>query len=79
MSELSNHIRRDVVETMRRMNGFELSEVPHFKNEYIVSHFLLHTELALFPRLGARLKKIRVVSQGVIHLCVNVVPKQKKG
>ncbi|MBU0664659.1 MAG: DUF4445 domain-containing protein [Proteobacteria bacterium] len=66
MSELSNHIRRDVVNTVRRMTGFELSEVAHFKNEYIASHFLPHTELDLFPRLSARLEKIRAVGKGQI-------------
>ncbi len=64
MSELSSHIRRDVMNTVRRVTGFEFSEVPHFKNEYIASHFLSHTELALFPRLGASLKKIRANDDG---------------
>ena len=59
MSELSNHIRRDVVEVVRRMTSFELSEVAHFKDEYIAGHFLPHTDLDLFPRLGKRLERLR--------------------
>jgi len=59
MSELSNHIRRDVVAVVRRMTSFELSEVAHFQNEYIASHFLPHTDISLFPRFRARLDKIR--------------------
>lgn len=57
MSEMSNHIRQDVVEVVRRMTSFELSEVAHFKDQYIASHFLPHTELALFPKVKARLER----------------------
>ena len=59
MSELSNHIRRDVVEVVRRMTSFELSEVTHFQDEYIAGHFLPHTDISLFPELGKRLNKIK--------------------
>lgn len=54
MSELSNHIRRDVVEVVRKMTGFELSEVPSFKEEYIASLFLPHTDSTLFPEVTRR-------------------------
>jgi uncharacterized 2Fe-2S/4Fe-4S cluster protein (DUF4445 family) len=57
MSEMSNHIRRDVVEVVRKMTSFELSEVPSFKDQYIASLFLPHTDLTLFPETSARLKK----------------------
>ena len=49
MSELSNHIRKDVVEVVRRMTSFELSEIPGFKDQYVASVFLPHTDLSLFP------------------------------
>jgi len=52
MSELSNHIRRDVVEVIHRTTGFELSEVPAYHGHYTASLFLPHTDLDLFP--GAR-------------------------
>ncbi len=55
MSELSNHIRRDVVKVVRRMTSFELSEVAHFQDQYIAGHFLPHTDMSLFPELGKRL------------------------
>jgi len=55
MSEMSNHIRRDVVEVVRRMTSFELSEVPTFKDQYVASLFLPHTDLSLFPRVQQRL------------------------
>jgi uncharacterized 2Fe-2S/4Fe-4S cluster protein (DUF4445 family) len=57
MSEMSNHIRRDVVEVVRKMTSFELSEVPNFKDQYIASLFLPHTDLSLFQETSARLKK----------------------
>ena len=55
MSEMSNHIRRDVVEVVRRMTSFELSEVSSFSDQYVASQFLPHTDLNLFPNLRDRL------------------------
>ncbi|WP_339136479.1 MAG: ASKHA domain-containing protein [Candidatus Electrothrix sp. GW3-4] len=54
MCELSNHIRRDVVEVVRKMTSFELSEVPGFKDQYMASMFLPHTDLSLFPGAAVR-------------------------
>lgn len=56
MSEMSNHIRRDVVEVVRKMTSFELSEMPSFKDQFIASHFLPHTNISLFPGVKARLQ-----------------------
>ena len=55
MSELSNHIRKDVVEVVGRMTSFELSEVNSFTDQYMASMFLPHTDLTLFPSTAARL------------------------
>jgi uncharacterized 2Fe-2S/4Fe-4S cluster protein (DUF4445 family) len=55
MSAMSNHIRRDVVEVVRRMTGFELSEVKSFKDQFIASLFLPHTDMTLFPGVQQRL------------------------
>ncbi|RWX50335.1 hypothetical protein VU00_10952, partial [Candidatus Electrothrix marina] len=57
MCELSNHIRRDVVEAVRKMTGFELSEVPGFKDQYMASMFLPHTDLGLFPGIAQRVRE----------------------
>ena len=54
MSELSNHIRRDVVAAMQRMTGFELSEVPSYRDHYVASLFLPHTNASLFPATEKR-------------------------
>ncbi len=53
MSEMSNHIRRDVVEVVHRMTSFELSEVARFKDQYVASLFLPHTDMTLFPNVAA--------------------------
>ncbi len=55
MSELSNHIRQDVVEVVRKMTSFELSEVNSFKDQYVASLFLPHTDTSLFPVSSSRL------------------------
>ncbi|HHB76225.1 MAG TPA: DUF4445 domain-containing protein [Desulfobulbus sp.] len=57
MSELSNHIRRDVVAAMQRMTGFELSEVPSYRDHYVASLFLPHTDATLFPATEERRKE----------------------
>jgi uncharacterized 2Fe-2S/4Fe-4S cluster protein (DUF4445 family) len=54
MSELSNHIRQDVVEVVRKMTSFELSEIAGFKDQYVASIFLPHTDLSLFPKAAER-------------------------
>ena len=54
MSELSNHIRQDVVEVVRKMTSFELSEIPDFKDQYVASLFLPHTDTGLFPEAARR-------------------------
>jgi uncharacterized 2Fe-2S/4Fe-4S cluster protein (DUF4445 family) len=57
MSELSNHIRRDVMEVVHRMTSFELSEVTGFKDQYVASLFLPHTDPLLFPEVYRRLSE----------------------
>jgi len=56
MSALTNRIRRDVVEALKKMTNFELSETPSYMDNYIAALFLPHTDLGLFPRLEQRLK-----------------------
>ncbi|MGB9498118.1 MAG: ASKHA domain-containing protein [Dissulfuribacterales bacterium] len=54
MSGLSNHIRKDVVDVVHRMTSFELSEVDSFKDHYVASLFLPHTDISLFPSVKKR-------------------------
>ncbi len=64
MSELSNHIRKDVVQVVRKMTSFELSEVSSFKDQYVASLFLPHTDMTLFPGVGNRVKNALLKKQG---------------
>ncbi|MDH3393192.1 MAG: ASKHA domain-containing protein [Desulfobulbaceae bacterium] len=57
MSEMSNHIRHDVVEVVHRMTSFELSEVASFKDQYVASLFLPHTDMSLFPNHHLRIRR----------------------
>ena len=52
---LTNRIRKDVVNAMRKTTNFELSETPSYMNRYIAALFLPHTDLDLFPKLRERL------------------------
>lgn len=63
MSELSNHIRRDVVRTLQMMTSFELSEVPSYTDKYVASLFLPHTDETLFPNAAARRKRMELLKQ----------------
>jgi len=59
MSSLTNRIRRDVVEVLRKMTNFELSETASYMNHYVAALFLPHTDINLFPKLKARLERRR--------------------
>lgn len=56
MSSLTNRIRKDVVEVLKKMTNFELSETRSYMDHYVAALFLPHTDLDLFPRLRDRLK-----------------------
>jgi uncharacterized 2Fe-2S/4Fe-4S cluster protein (DUF4445 family) len=60
MSSLTNRIRRDVAEVVRKMTNFELSETTSYMDNYIAALFLPHTDLRQFPRLQARLETRRI-------------------
>ncbi|MGO9373615.1 MAG: ASKHA domain-containing protein [Syntrophobacteraceae bacterium] len=57
MCALTNQIRKDVVNVMKKMTNFELSETPSFMAHYIAALFLPHTDLDLFPKLKERLER----------------------
>ncbi|MGB5985703.1 MAG: ASKHA domain-containing protein [Desulfobacterales bacterium] len=57
MSALTNRIRRDVVEVLKKMTNFELSETASYMDNYIAALFLPHTEIGLFPKLERRLRE----------------------
>ncbi|MDO9565803.1 MAG: ATP-binding protein, partial [Candidatus Desulfaltia sp.] len=53
---LANHIRKDVIEVIKKITNFELSETASYMNNYMASLFLPHTDMNKFPRLKARIK-----------------------
>lgn len=53
---LTNRIRKDVANVLKKMTNFELSETPSYMDHYIAALFLPHTDLDLFPRLRERLR-----------------------
>jgi uncharacterized 2Fe-2S/4Fe-4S cluster protein (DUF4445 family) len=55
MSVLTNRVRRDVVEVVKKMTNFELSDTVSYMDNYIAALFLPHTDLNQFPRLAQRL------------------------
>jgi uncharacterized 2Fe-2S/4Fe-4S cluster protein (DUF4445 family) len=59
MSSLTNQIRRDVVEVIRKMTNFELSDTSSYMDNYVAALFLPHTDLNQFPKLNARLQARR--------------------
>ena len=61
MSSLNNQIRRDVVEVVKKMTNFELSETPSYMDNYVASLFLPHTDLNLFPKVSERIKETRQI------------------
>lgn len=58
MSSLTNRIRKDVVEVLKKMTNFELSETLSFMDHYMAALFLPHTDMDLFPILKKRLSQM---------------------
>jgi uncharacterized 2Fe-2S/4Fe-4S cluster protein (DUF4445 family) len=55
MCAVTNRIRKDVVNVMKKMTNFELSETPSYMSHYVAALFLPHTDLNLFQKLKGRL------------------------
>ncbi|MEN8250948.1 MAG: ASKHA domain-containing protein [Bacteroidota bacterium] len=56
MSALTNRIRKDVTEVLKKMTNFELSEISSYMDHYIAALFLPHTDMNLFPKTQERLR-----------------------
>jgi uncharacterized 2Fe-2S/4Fe-4S cluster protein (DUF4445 family) len=63
MSALTNRIRKDVADVLRKMTNFELSETPSYMDNYVASLFLPHTDMNKFPKLKARLEARRAMER----------------
>jgi uncharacterized 2Fe-2S/4Fe-4S cluster protein (DUF4445 family) len=55
MCAVTNRMRKDVVNVMKKMTNFELSETPSYMSHYVAALFLPHTDLDLFQKLKGRL------------------------
>ncbi|HYA39849.1 MAG TPA: ASKHA domain-containing protein [Syntrophobacteraceae bacterium] len=55
MCAVTNWLRKDVVNVMKRMTNFELSETPSYMARYVAALFLPHTDLDLFQKVKGRL------------------------
>ncbi len=67
MSSLTNRIRGDVTQTIKRITNFELSETQSFMDNYIAALFLPHTDLNLFPKLKVRMDARRKDMENMSH------------
>ena len=56
MSSLTNRIRKDVADVLKRMTNFELSETTSYMEHYIAALFLPHTDMDLFPKTKEHLR-----------------------
>ncbi|MFC1857198.1 ASKHA domain-containing protein [Thermodesulfobacteriota bacterium] len=63
MSCLTNRIRKDVAEVLRKMTNFELSETSSYMDNYVAALFLPHTDLNQFPKLKERLEARQMMKQ----------------
>lgn len=56
---LTNALRRDVAKVVNMMTNFELASTPSYMDHYMGALFLPHTELNYFPKVKARLERLR--------------------
>ncbi len=59
INSLTNALRRDVANVVNMMTNFELASTPSYMDHYMGSLFLPHTELNYFPKVKARLEKLK--------------------
>ncbi len=56
---LTNALRRDVANVVNMMTNFELASTPSYMDHYMSALFLPHTQMNYFPRVKARLERLR--------------------
>ncbi len=59
INSLTNALRRDVANVVNMMTNFELASTPSYMDHYMGALFLPHTELNYFPKVKARLERLR--------------------
>ena len=59
INALTNALRRDVMNVVNMMTNFELASTHSYMDHYMGALFLPHTEMNYFPKVKARLEKLR--------------------
>lgn len=59
INALTNAFRRDVAKVVNMMTNFELASTPSYMDHYMSALFLPHTELNYFPKVKARLERLK--------------------
>lgn len=59
INALTNALRRDVMKVVNMMTNFELASTRSYMDHYMGALFLPHTEMNYFPKVKARLEKLR--------------------
>ncbi|SDT83857.1 ASKHA domain-containing protein [Desulfobacula phenolica] len=59
INSLTNALRRDVANVVNMMTNFELASTTSYMDHYMGALFLPHTELNYFPKVKARLERLR--------------------
>lgn len=59
INSLTNALRRDVANVVNMMTNFELASTRSYMDHYMGALFLPHTELNYFPKVKARLERLR--------------------
>lgn len=59
INSLTNSLRRDVAKVVSMMTNFELASTHSYMDHYMGALFLPHTELNYFPKVKARLERLR--------------------
>ncbi|MFA5906171.1 MAG: ASKHA domain-containing protein [Desulfobacula sp.] len=59
INALTNALRRDVMKVVNMMTNFELASTRSYMDHYMGALFLPHTEMNYFPKIKARLEKLR--------------------
>lgn len=59
INSLTNSLRRNVAKVVSMMTNFELASTHSYMDHYMAALFMPHTELNYFPKVKARLEKLR--------------------
>ncbi len=65
INALTNSLRRNVLDVVGMMTNFELATISSYMDHYMGALFLPHTELNYFPKVKARLERLKKQDAGL--------------